>query len=236
MNRHFANSDDLCRAVAEVCPDICLSFSIGKDSIGAWLQLRKYFRSVRPFYMYLVPDLRFVEEALRYYEEFFDCKIVQLPHPSLYRILKNLVFQAPERCHHIEAAGLDTLSYDTCAREAMIDLGLPPKTFVAHGTRCCDSIMRRTSIKRFGSLNPKRRTFMCIYDWNADRLEAELRGARLALPVDYLMFGRSFDGIDERFLRPIKERFPADYDRILQWFPLADLELFRMEKRIAYAR
>jgi hypothetical protein len=27
----------------------------------------------------------------------------------------------------------------------------------------------------------------------------------------------------------LRERFPRDYDRILEWFPLADLELFRRE-------
>jgi hypothetical protein len=41
------------------------------------------------------------------------------------------------------------------------------------------------------------------------------------------MFGRSFDGIDYRFLEPISRLYPEDYQRILQDFPLADLELFR---------
>ena len=43
----------------------------------------------------------------------------------------------------------------------------------------------------------------------------------MPLPVDYEMFGRSFDGIDYRFISPIKERFPDDYARILEWFPMA---------------
>lgn len=47
------------------------------------------------------------------------------------------------------------------------------------------------------------------------------------LPVDYKLFGRTFDGIDYRFLKPIKENFPRDYEKIITWFPLAELELFR---------
>ena len=31
-------------------------------------------------------------------------------------------------------------------------------------------------------------------------------------------------------LIPIKQHFPRDYQKILEWFPLADLELFRLEK------
>jgi hypothetical protein len=43
---------------------------------------------------------------------------------------------------------------------------------------------------------------------------------------EYEWFGRSFDGIDWRFLAPIKQHAPDDYARILDWFPLADLEVF----------
>lgn len=36
--------------------------------------------------MYLVPDLSFVEASLSYYEAYFGCHILRLPHPSLYRM------------------------------------------------------------------------------------------------------------------------------------------------------
>jgi hypothetical protein len=77
---------------------------------------------------------------------------------------------------------------------------------------------------------------MPIFDWNADRVAQCFRDERITLPVDYEMFGRSFDGIDERFLRPIHDRFPEDYAKILEWFPLADLELKRMDWRIQHAK
>lgn len=49
----------------------------------------------------------------------------------------------------------------------------------------------------------------------------------IGLPPDYEWFGRSFDGLDHRFLAPLSEHAPADYQRVLRWFPLADLELAR---------
>jgi 3'-phosphoadenosine 5'-phosphosulfate sulfotransferase (PAPS reductase)/FAD synthetase len=235
MQRHFQTGESLCEYVAGMCPDVVVSFSLGKDSIGAWVQMRRFFRTVKPFYMYLIPDLGFVEDALRYYEDRFQVPIVRMPHPSLYRMLSNLVFQAPERCHVIENADLATLSYDGAAKEVIGALGWPKGTFTGHGTRCADSLMRRASVKKWGSLNPNRKTFMPIWDWNADRLCQCFRDERIKLPVDYEMFGRSFDGIDERFLRPIHDRFPADYAKILEWFPLADLELKRMDWRVQHA-
>jgi hypothetical protein len=44
------------------------------------------------------------------------------------------------------------------------------------------------------------------------------------------MFGRSFDGLDLRFLVPLKKHRPKDYAKVLEWFPLADLEVFRWER------
>jgi len=234
MERHFPDAGELCKYVAGMNGTVILSFSLGKDSIGAWLQLRRYFKKIIPFYFYLVPDLEFVNQSLKYYENFFEVEIQQLPHPSLYRMLNNLVFQAPENCHIIEEAELEEHDYDNIVKRWKRGLGISSDIFVAHGTRAADSMMRRASVKKWGSLNPRRRTFMPIYDWKKARLKEELTAANIKLPVDYEMFGRSFDGIDYRFLKPIKDRFPADYERILGWFPLAELEIKRREWREKY--
>lgn len=235
MQRIFQTSDQLCRYVSEISPEVLLSFSLGKDSIAAWLQLRKYFRKVRPYYLYLIPDLEFVERELLYYEEWFQEPILRLPHPSLFRMLNNLTFQAPQQCRVIEDASLPSPTFDHCSRQAARAFGLSTNTFTANGVRCVDSLLRRASLKKWGSLNPRRRSFMPIFDWTMSQLIESFREASIRLPVDYEMFGRSFDGIDERFLRPIKDRFPDDYARILDWFPLADLELFRDELRKTHA-
>jgi predicted phosphoadenosine phosphosulfate sulfurtransferase len=234
MQRHFENSDELCGYVAGMSDTVILSFSLGKDSIGAWFRLREYFKKIHLFYFYLVPDLDFVNRSIRYYEDFFKTEIALLPSPSLYRMLNNLVFQAPENCHIVEEMELEGFDYDGIVKEWKRDIGVDSGTFVAHGTRANDSIMRRTSLKKWGSLNPNRRTFMPIYDWNKERLKQCLRDNRIKLPVDYEMFGRSFDGIDYRFLKPIKDRFPKDYERILEYFPLAELEIKRREYREKY--
>lgn len=62
-----------------------ISFSCGKDSLAAWLWLRERGIQLVPYYLYWVPGLSFVEEALAYYEEFFGTHIIRLPHPYFYR-------------------------------------------------------------------------------------------------------------------------------------------------------
>jgi len=229
LQRFHASSPELCQYVAGVSGDTCfLSFSAGKDSIAAWIQVRRYFKRVIPFYLYLVPGLAFIEEGLRYYEDFFKTEIIRLPHPSLWRMLKHFVFQPPERCAIIEDANLPNWDYRRL--EAYVrSQSDAPDAFVAIGSRTADSPIRLANMKRFGTLTPARRSFFAVYDWKIDDVVRELRAANCKLTVDYRMFGRSFDGIDYRFLGPIKERYPEDYARILDWFPLADLEIFRRE-------
>lgn len=232
---HFDSSEQLNRYVAERSGGVCLlSFSGGKDSVASWLHLQRSFSRVIPVYLYLVPRLSFVEESLRYFEEQFGTHILRLPHPSLYRMLNSFVFQPPENCAAIESLQLPEYDYDD-AFEVAKDIYDVPGCYTAIGVRATDSLNRWASIKQHGPLNEKRKTFYPIYDWSKDRLIAEIKRSGLKLPkAEYEMFGRSFDGLDVRFLKPIRDRYPEDFTRILEFFPLADIELARHEYREAY--
>lgn len=228
-------SGDLVQARAAECDTCLLSFSCGKDSIGAYVQIREHFRRIVPFYCYLIPDLQFVNESLEYYESVMGCHIVRLPHPSLYRMLNNLVFQPPERCAVIEAMNLPNFEYQDVYRILREDYDLPAESYVAVGVRAVDSPMRWRAIQQHGPENAKNQTFFPCYDWRIDQLEEAIAKSGIKLPIDYEWFGRSFDGIDSRFLGVLKERSPADYRRVLEWFPLADMETSRQEMRGRHA-
>jgi hypothetical protein len=206
---------------------VILSFSCGKDSIGLWLALRPHFEVI-PFYMYVIPDLDFVEASLNYYEGFFGCHILRLPHPSFYRMLNNFTFQPPDRVAYIRACDLPNFSYDDLSMLIANQHGLED-AWTATGIRTADSPNRRSSINSHGPVNWRRRYFYPIWDMRLDPLIELLETNQVKLPVDYRLFGRSFDGIDHRFLSVIKREFPADYAKILEWFPLAEVELKRYE-------
>ena len=92
--------------------------------------------------------------------------------------------------------------------------------------------MRRIGLTTHGCINHSQKRFYPVYDWKKADLLREIDNAGVKLPVDYRMFGRTFDGLDYRFLAPIKEHYPEDYQKILSWFPLADLEIRRREHGI----
>ena len=220
---------DTIREVAKRQKKTLLAFSTGKDAIAAWLAIREHFEEVVPYYLYLVPGLEFVDEQIAMYERFFETKITQLPHPSVPRLLNNFVFQPPQNCAVIEDAGLPDFDYPDI-QAAMCQMhNLPKKTLVADGVRAADSPMRRIAINTHSSISYKQLKYHPIWDWRkADLIEC-FKKHNVRLGSDYKIFGRSFDGIDLRFLLPIKKHYPKDYQKILELFPMADLEVFRWE-------
>lgn len=228
----YTNSAELCERMAAECDTAILAFSTGKDSIAAWLQLRKYFKRIIPYYCYLVPGLQFVEDSLKYYEDFFGCHIYRLPHKGLFVWLNALVWQPPYRAPIITMnvlPDIDEYNDDVIGDIIRGAEGLPESAYIATGIRMADSPFRRISIKSHGAINHNTKHFYPVYDWVKEDLIREIDEAGVKLPVDYRMFGRTFDGTDYRFLKPMKEWFPDDYERLLEWYPYAELEIARRE-------
>ncbi|WP_205661030.1 hypothetical protein [Amycolatopsis vastitatis] len=223
-------SDQIRAQIAAEGKPVLLGFSRGKDSLASWLAMREAGIAVVPYHLYLIPGLRFVEESLAFYEDFFGTKILNLPHPSLYRWLNAFVFQPPERCSIIEAAQFPEPTYQELAEEIRDDLDLPG-AWNADGVRAADSPNRRMAMVTHGPLKEQTRRVSIVWDWRIADVRAALDRHACPLPPEYEWFGRSFDGLDFRFLDKIRRHAPEDYQRILDWFPLADLEVFRRELR-----
>jgi hypothetical protein len=225
-------SEEVIRTVRARQAVTLLAFSAGKDSVAAWLAIREHFDGVVPVYRYLIPDLEFVDEALAYYERFFGTRIRRFPHPSLYRMWSNLVYQPPENCLAIEERERGWSGYDYVRSniEVCRDAGIPETTLCASGVRAADSPMRRVHFRKHGPITESTRAWYPVWDYTKAGYLAIMQRAGVKVPIDYRFFGRSFDGIDYRFLAPIRKHFPRDYRRILEFFPLAELELFRFER------
>lgn len=229
MQQQSQPSSEEVRAIlaAEERP-VMLAFSCGKDALASWLAMQDAgITEVRPYYLFYVPDLRFVQESIDRFSEFFGQHIPAYPHPSLFRWLNNLIFQAPERCASIEAADLPNPSYIDMMCLLREEFGLADDTWVADGVRAADSPVRRISFATHGVMKPKTGKVSVIWDWRKRDVMGRIEKAGIDLPPDYEWFGRSFDGLDYRFLEPMSRHAPDDYERVLEWFPLARLELMR---------
>ncbi len=206
---------------------VLLAFSCGKDSIAAWLAMRDMGIEVVPAYLYYVPGLRFVDEELDYFEQKFQTRIRRYPHPSLYRWLNNAVFQAPERLRFIEAARLPEPSYEQMWDFIRADVGLDKNTWCADGVRAADSIQRRGAFVQYGYWRRNLKKVSPIGDWLKGEVLDCIRSHDIELPCDYAWFGRSFDGIDKRFTKVLKDKAPDDYATLLEWFPLLEVDHVR---------
>ncbi|OQS32996.1 phosphoadenosine phosphosulfate reductase [Chromobacterium haemolyticum] len=224
------SGEETIKAVRKRQSETLLAFSTGKDAIAAMLAIQPHFDAVHPYYLYLVPGLEFVEESIDYYERFFGVQIKRLPHPSLHRWLNSFIFQPPERCRVIEQAGLPNFEYTDIQRAIVESEGLPQNMLVADGVRAADSPMRRIAIMTHGPVSYKQLRFHPVWDWRKADLITAFKKANVRLPVDYKIWGRSFDGLDLRFILPMKKHLPRDYKKVLEWFPLIELEVFRWEK------
>jgi hypothetical protein len=80
---NWKSSDYLCAEIAEHTDKVLLSFSMGKDSIAAYIQLKRFFKNVHLYYLYLAPNIPFIDQNIRYwfcftaYIYIYQCKQIK---------------------------------------------------------------------------------------------------------------------------------------------------------------
>lgn len=211
-----------------------LSFSRGKDSIAAYLAIRDKFERVVPYFYNVVPGLEFIEESLTYYEQKMGTHIIRLPAPGFYRQLEGLLYQPPDTVDMIRRLGLDQVSHDDLQEAACEDAGVDyATTYNALGMRAKDSMQRALYFQKNGPVNHNRKLFYPVWDWDKQRIIDAMRHAGWRLPIDYRYFSASFDGLYLKFMLPIKRFFPNDWEKIVNVFPLIELEVMRFESAVA---
>lgn len=207
---------------------IIMSFSLGKDSIAAWIALQDYF-DITPCFQYFVPGLEFEEEALAYFEKKFKTRIIRLPHMGVFVRLNDYIYQSPERCRYIDAARLPDHTFEDIRKWICGTAGLKEDTYYATGVRAHDNPMRRTAIRKHGPITRKDHKFHAIWDWSLADVIESLKTTDTKLPKSYRVFGSSFDNLAPRYMIPLRQHYPKDYQKLLEWYPQADLVCFRYD-------
>lgn len=227
-------SAQLVDRMARENPVCMISFSRGKDSIAAYLNIRDKFERVVPYFYEVVPGLEFVEDSLAYFEQKMGRRIIRLPAPGYYRMLNQMLYQPPDTFELIQALGVEKHSHDDMQEAVCEDEGLDYETtFNALGMRAKDSMMRTLYFQKNGPVNYTRKLFYPVWDWSKQQVIDSIKHAGWKLPVDYRYFSASFDGLYTRFTVPIKRYFPRDWERICTVFPLIELDVLRYESAVA---
>lgn len=200
--------------------DINVAFSGGKDSIVTLDLSMRYFDNVRPFFMYLVPGLEFQENTLRKYEKYYDVEILRVPHPDLADFMRYGTFRPADfSVPHIKMKDV----YSHVRQETGI-------AWISAGERINDSLVRRAMIKNSGTVDFKRFRMFPLAYWDKYEVMTYIRRKKLVLPRDSAELGFSFSSLSGEELSKIKQVFPKDYERILEYFPLAEVSVYRYKK------
>lgn len=233
------NFKDLCQTVIDRQNGqrtLFMSFSNGKDSLAAFLRVHEtgMFDEYVLYYYYLIPDLSWIEDYLNYFEKRFKVKIIRVPNPTLYRLLQSGVLQTPTRLlgfdkFHRDGGQFVQFDAKVLMETVRFNYGLPDNIYCALGVKAADSPIRRHSIKTYGAVNDNQMKWYPIHDFSDRDIVNILQKHDLPLPEDYDLFGLTFDGLDYRFLKVVKDRKPKDYQKIKNIFPLIDLVIHRRE-------
>lgn len=230
------------RKVSAIDPRPLLSFSLGVDSLAMWCRLKEIsdetgfdIAKANLFYMYFIKGLPFVEDYIDYFEHREGVRIAQVPHNVYLEALASWHWQPPSKSYAISKLQTTNKSYVAMSKEQIehyvkASLGYSDDAYTCVGVKCGDSAMRRMAMRKTGGLNVNSRKYYPIADFENRDVVDIIKRHGLKVPVDYRLFGISYENIQYRFLRVIADECPESYRMICEQFPLAPLSLARYER------
>lgn len=208
---------DPIKVQSTISDSVLVGFSGGKDSAACLDLCFRYFKNVKPYFMYLVPGLEFQERTLAYYEDRYKTEFLRVPHFMLSDFLRYGTFRMPD----LDVPLIKTVELYNYLREKS---GI---YWIAAGERIADSVVRRAMIKESSSIDMKRGRFYPLAYWEIKHIRSYNKQRRLPLSLENEAMGHSFRSLMYEDLKDIKKFFPNDYDKIKSMFPLVDVELKR---------
>ena len=226
-------TDELCRKIAKKSNGVVLlGFSRGKDSLCAWLQLRRYFSRIIPVYGCNLPHLEIQERALRYYEDVFGEHIIRMMFPGEFAGVKNLEFQLPDDEEFISKwnvpLGLDMNDVMNMVRYC---LNLP-KAWAAYGINASDSMQRRILVTQRQGIQKKAKSFYPCWDWSHEQIISTVEESGLKVAPEYNFTSRTLGGFPPiRWIEPLEAAYPQDVRKLKLYYPLIWADVMRMTYR-----
>ena len=211
---------DIIKTQSRVTDSVIVAFSGGKESIVTLDLCFRYFKTVKPFFMYICPDLSFQEKTLQWYEKNYQTEITRLPHMDVSEFFHYGSFRPPDYSFPI-------ISINDIYRYMRLENNI---WWIAAGERIDDSIVRRAMMKKSGSIDVQRGRFYPVSAWKKKEIMAYIKHHNLYLSPDSRKLGFSFRSLDGNELLMIKQNFPDDYEKILKLYPFAGAGVKRAEE------
>ena len=210
---------DTLKTASKITDRVLVGISGGKDSVVTLDLCRRFFPKVTGFFMYLVKNLEFQEIALRHYERRYGIEIKRIPHFMLSEWLRYGTLRPPD----FDVPIISTKETYDYVRS------LSGTWWIACGERISDSIVRRAMIKHSGTIDDLRGRIYPVAYWRKQEILYYVKKNRLRLSGENSALGFSFRSLMPKDLQAIKERFPQDYEKIREWFPLIEASRLQNE-------
>lgn len=214
--------------------NVTIGFSLGKDSLACATILRNLNIKFTPFYFFHVPDLNFVNEQIKMYENHFGIKIIQMPHPMLYDRIRHQDYQCKLMADEMSSYDFPKMTFEDLIDIYMDDENITEKYYDVVGMRAAESFNRRKFFEKNGAIDDRNKKIYPIYNWKNKDVFDFLKENKVPLTKDYEIWNRSWDGVKYQFLFGVKKHYPNDYEKIKEFYPLIDLELIRYEFNLGY--
>lgn len=211
---------DVIKTQSKVTDSVIVAFSGGKDSIVTLDLCFRYFKTVKPFFMYICPNLSFQERMLEWYEKKYQTEIIRLPHMGVSEFFHYGSFRNADTTFPIVSIN-DIYQYVRLKNDIW---------WIAAGERINDSIVRRAMMKKSGSIDVQRGRFYPVSAWKKQEIMDYIKFHNLYLPIDSRKLGFSFRSLDGNELLMMKRTFPDDYQKILHLYPFAGAGVMRAEQ------
>lgn len=222
----------LCEEIAERSNGVSfLLFSGGKDSLCAWLQLRRYFRRIIPVHCASIPHMAYKDAYLDYCEYEFQTRILRMMGEDLKMALARHVYQETvDQCNRIDKMIRPVEDYDklTILSYLRYKYNLP-RAWCAVGISASDSIDRRIYCNQTGGKSEEHRTFYPCWDWPRSEILKAIKESGLKLSSEYKYSKRSIGGVPSATYNAIlAEHYPNDFDKVRFFYPMCDIKNYRM--------
>lgn len=213
-----------------------LSFSTGVDAIASFLRCiesDEWNPKEAVLYYYHHVPMSWTLEYIEYFEDRYGVKVIRVPSHIFLSDLANWLYQEPVRAEAIQELQKTMYAFRAMKKDQIQDgvrmwSRLPESTMCGVGVKQGDSPMRRTQMRKYLGISPRGKWYP-IWDFEHRDVEDIIRRHGVKVPYDYELFGISYENIDYRFSKVISEQCPNNWEKILEWFPLADTIISRHE-------
>jgi len=207
-----------------------LHFSCGADSVAAYLKLKENGIDPILVYHYFLKDLPMVKNYMDWFCNRFNEKIYQVSSTLWAEHIDNALFQLPIKArekfrNNIEMAELDLYTHDMT--DLLIKDAIGGDVIFHIGLKYTDGLRRYQHLQKHGvSFNDK---FYPIASYKISDIKDILDKYNCLLPIEYGLWGISWEGPRPWYINLIKNNCPETYKRLTEIFPLIGLQGARIK-------